>query len=317
MKKLLLVLIMLALVLPAFADDAKVLPKGVLRTYLAPSYTTITEVYDADGEATDVGVAETKLLNLGAALEYGITDWVNLGLQWGPGVNVYWDVDGNDDVQLNVPSELFVGSKVQIVGPQAPVMNDQFRVAASLGALVPMAFGYDAEDESTNMMSGKEYKNPTSTNATAIGARFHADYVVNKMFFMNIYSEYQYRFPVKKEKAALSDYGAALGAAEDEIDYGYKLTLEAEPHFAYMVADGVEMSAGLPITYVATPETKIGDNGLDNASKKLTLAPSVSAFLTSIPLPLEFKLGYSFPVMGENTNKANTLVFQLKAYMKF
>jgi len=81
MKKLLLVLVMLALVLPAFADDAKVLPKGVLRTYLAPSYTTITEVYDADGEAQDT--TETKLLNLGAALEYGITDWVNLGLQWG------------------------------------------------------------------------------------------------------------------------------------------------------------------------------------------------------------------------------------------
>ena len=315
MKKLLLVLVMLALVLPAFADDAKVLPKGVLRTYLAPSYTTISESYDADGEAVDA--TETKILNLGAALEYGITDWVNLGLQWGPGINVYWDVDGNEDVQLNVPAELFVGSKIQIVGPQAPVANDQFRVAASLGALVPMAFGYDAEEEATNYGSGEEYKAPSSTNATAIGARFHADYVVNEMFFMNLYSEYQYRFPVKIEKADPLTWATLNALGEEEIDYGYKLTFEAEPHFAYMVADGVEMSAGLPITYVMTPEAKAGDTVVAEESTKLSLAPSVSAFLTSIPLPLEFKLGYSFPVMGENTQKANTFVFQLKAYMKF
>jgi hypothetical protein len=35
------------------------------------------------------------------------------------------------------------------------------------------------------------------------------------------------------------------------------------------------------------------------------------------PLPIEFKLGYTYPILGENANVLNTVVAQIKAYAKF
>jgi hypothetical protein len=67
-----------------------------------------------------------------------------------------------------------------------------------------------------------------------------------------------------------------------------------------------------------TPNIKIDDIEIDDTSTSvLKLAPSVTAFLTRAPLPLEFKLGYSFPVMGVRVPATNALTFQAKAYFKF
>ena len=133
-------------------------------------------------------------------------------------------------------------------------------------------------------------------------------------------------FPIEAdyEDVSLQNYGtvAFLKAMSmpypEKIDYGYQLVLEAEPHFDYMLDNGIRISAGLPVTYVMTPNIKIdGDEVDDSATSVLKLAPSVTAFLTRAPLPLEFKLGYSFPVMGVNVPATNALTFQAKAYFKF
>ena len=93
--------------------------------------------------------------------------------------------------------------------------------------------------------------------------------------------------------------------------------MEAEPHFEYMM-DSIRISAGLPITYVMTPNYSVNDTEVaDTATSVLKLAPSISALLTKTPLPLEFKLGYSFPIMGNNTMAVNSITFQAKAYFKF
>ena len=82
MKKIILVLVLLALVMPAFADEATVLPAGVLRTYIVPVYSFATQQYDNDGEAVDLAfdlsglgagtlnVDKVSLFNLGGAIEY-------------------------------------------------------------------------------------------------------------------------------------------------------------------------------------------------------------------------------------------------------
>jgi hypothetical protein len=103
----------------------------------------------------------------------------------------------------------------------------------------------------------------------------------------------------------------------DEIKYGYELSLEFEPHYATMVSDGIELSAGLPLSFVMRPESKIDDVAQDDASKLLKVSPSLSAFFMKSPLPFEVKLGYTYPIWGENSTALNTIVGQLKFYAKF
>lgn len=54
MKKLLILVVLAVFVLPVFADDALVLPKGVLRISIAPSYGFANKTWDKEGEAQDI-----------------------------------------------------------------------------------------------------------------------------------------------------------------------------------------------------------------------------------------------------------------------
>ncbi|MFW5711669.1 MAG: hypothetical protein ACOCZA_06955, partial [Spirochaetota bacterium] len=305
-------------------DDAKVLPKGVLRTYLAPSVSFGSQEFNEDGEKDDTDSA--TFINLGAAFEYGVNDWISAAVQWGPGYNVYSTFEDAEDQTANGPFEAFVGAKVQVLGEMAPAKSDKFRVAFAPGVMVPLAFGYDAEEEAANAVAGDgdEYNVLPANNVFGIGGRFYADYVVNKQIFLNVYSQYKYFFPKAGEDDFTQQYTKkqteSLGGSytlPDEIDYGYELTLEFEPHYATMIADGVELSAGLPITYVITPETEIDGTGQDDATKSLDITGNVSAFFQKLPLPMEVQVGYTYPVWGEKTAAINTLVTQLKFYAKF
>jgi len=341
MKKIILVLVLLALVMPAFADEATVLPAGVLRTYVVPVYSFATQQYDNDGEAVDLSfdttlgtlpVDKISLFNLGGAIEYGVNDWISAAVQWTPGqtFSTKFDVESGFPLEEPVeengtakgPAEVFIGAKFQIVGPKAPVVNDMFRVAAATGVMLPAATGYDAEQESADLLtllgpSPEEVNIGVGKNALGFGGRFYADYVVNEMFFFNLYSQFKYFLPVDKEKTDLITYTDA-GAGVDEVNYGYELTLEAEPHFDAPIADGVVLKVGLPVTYVTSPNVKYDDAEQDDTAKySLYVKPSVTAFMMKLPLPMEFKLGYEYPLMGKNVFARHNVVFQLKAYMKF
>ena len=78
------------------------------------------------------------------------------------------------------------------------------------------------------------------------------------------------------------------------------------------------MSAGLPVGYESSPAVKYdGEDGGEEASYTLSVNPNASLFVTSTPLPLEFKASYWYPLMGQNAMAKNVLTFQIKAYMKF
>ncbi|ADK82816.1 hypothetical protein [Sediminispirochaeta smaragdinae] len=325
MKKFLVVMITLTMFAPMLmADKAKMLPKGVLRLYFVPSYSFGDQEFDSDGDKVDGD--EQSYFNLGIAAEYGITDFISAAFQWTPGYTFVGNNDtlddSNDDGEYTGAYELFAGAKVQVIGQAAPVYSEKFRVAFAGGIIIPMAFGYDAEDEVSNFMTGKSYQVLPSHNAYGLGARFYGDYVVNDDFYLNLYSEYKYYFPVDTDKsfsAALnSAYSVMLGGDEiDEIDYGYDLTLEVEPHYDVTVAEGIELGAMLPVTYVMTPETELDGEGQDDDSKLLRVAPGVNVFVTRSLVPLEFSFNYRIPLWGEQASALQAAVFQVKAYMKF
>ncbi|MCK7470946.1 MAG: hypothetical protein MZU95_09275 [Desulfomicrobium escambiense] len=76
MKKLLVLLMAPAVPGSAFADDAKVLPKGVFRLSFVFASNTFDESYDADGELGAAVYGEVNALTLGGALEFGVTDQI-------------------------------------------------------------------------------------------------------------------------------------------------------------------------------------------------------------------------------------------------
>jgi hypothetical protein len=307
----------------AFADDALVLPARVLRITTALSMASADQAYDMDGEAQDMDSAISATA-LGAAFEYGINDWITGAIQWAPGYVVASDIE-DTDAKLNGAYDIFVGAKLQVVGPKAPVANEQFRVAFAPGVKVPLA-GADFEKEAEKAADGDEFifQNPDK-HVFGIGFRGYADYVVNKMFFVNLFTELIfYPAAAKYEDVSLTNYGTnafldAMGMDTfDEVNYGYDFKFEVEPTFQYMMGDGLRFGASLPLTYTMTPDLEIdGETVKDSASSLFQVGPNVSVFFLKSPVPVEVKAQYFLPLSGVNETKFSTLALVAKVYLKF
>ncbi len=168
MKKFALIAVSL-IAAAAFADDALVLPAKVLRVTTALSFGSFDEEYDADGKAQDA--TETSFTNVGAAVEYGVNDWVTAALQWAPGYNITSEIDGQK-AKINGPLDIFAGAKFQIVGAKAPVVNEQFRFAVAPGIKIPLPGADFTEERKTRLpVTNSSSRTSTSTSwASASGS---------------------------------------------------------------------------------------------------------------------------------------------------
>lgn len=106
MKKLVVVLLLIGIALPVLANDALVLPQGVMRIYTVPVYGFQSGGWDDDGDFQDAeknpnNPPIASLFNLGGAIEYGLTDQISLGAQWAPGFNLVGNLDGEDTTYSN------------------------------------------------------------------------------------------------------------------------------------------------------------------------------------------------------------------------
>jgi len=322
MKKALMIMLLAAIALPLFADDALVLPAQVLRVYVAPTYAFADKAYDADGKLQDISfgpmTAKVSLFDLGFAAEYGVTDWLTAAVQWAPGWTLSSKIDLSPtspffpaDYNVNGVNDIFAGAKIQILGAKGLVENKVMRLALAPGVKLPMP-DVDWDKQSQNLGAGKDATLLSlAKHAWGVGARAYFDYVINNMFFINLYSEYIMYF-----KRTNVEYDLSLAKAD--LEYGYDLTLEVEPHFTYMIADGMQIGAGLPVTYAMNPKLKVDGTAIDDTDGyTLSLSPNVSLFLMKFFLPLEIKASYGFPLMGKNSFAINNLTVQVKAYLKF
>lgn len=318
MKKILILLLLCTFVVPVFADDALVLPKGVMRFYIVPTYSITNGEFDADGEKQDtVFMLESfKLMTVGAAVEYGVTDWISLAVQWTPGWSVWTDVEFNDKAKMTGPFDIFAGAKVQLIGPAAPVANDTMRLCLAPGVKIPLPAGTDSAEEAAKAATEEFILTNPDKHVLGLGVRAYFDYLLTEDFFINLYSEFIY-YPTE----ANSDDGGWLEFVsyppDSEIAYGYDLTLEVEPSFWPWVAEGMQLKLGVPVTYVASPETEVDGVAQDNASYVLSVAPSVALFTTVLPMPIEVKASYSLPLMGKEAFATNTIILQIKGFLKF
>ncbi|QQO08608.1 hypothetical protein [Breznakiella homolactica] len=322
-----------------FADDAKTMPARVGRFYVAPTFAFANGEYNDDWEYEkyDDGDGALKVFNLGFAVEYGVLDWITAAVQWVPGWTIWSEVDttigASDDVDANGLYDLFVGAKIQIVGEKAPVKSTMFRAAIAPGVKIPLP-GNDFEDEFKSAITNDSLTGANADkHAFGVGSRAYFDVLINKMFYINLYGEFLY-FPIKKSfkdhsivYQGLVAQNPALKPLLDDVDvsYGWDLTLELEPNFETTLTDGLTFSAGLPITFVMTPGLSFDHKlpaavasylGSEDPTYLLKLSPNVSFFLTNTLLPLEFKMTYAIPLIGQNSRALHSLTLQARIYFR-
>ena len=321
MKRFLLLGLALVLLGSAlFADDAKVMPTRVGRLYLAPSYIFFDKAFDDDGDREDA--ISTKMFNLGAALEYGITSWITAAVQWTPGINLWSEVDMPlpGSAYIKDMGDLFVGAKLQIVGEQAPLRSSALRLAFAPGAKIPLP-GPDFEKEVQNMMTGGDVTVAAlDKHVLGVGLRSYLDCVLNEYFFINLYNELIFH-PFKGDLRNNNIYlGAAqLGVSGDvDVEYGLDMTFELEPVFSTSIAQGIVFTGGLPVNYQTSPGIKIDHPAFPDLERShlLTLRPGASIFFMNWALPLEFKASYFLPLWGQNSPVNNVINFQVRAYFR-
>jgi hypothetical protein len=301
-----------------------------------------------------------QLFNLSFAVEYGVIDWVTAALQWAPGWTVWSNADNivpsslktlkaskgaDPSANVNGVADLFLGAKVQLIGEKAPFQSSRFRFAIGPGVVIPLP-GPDFGDEVDK--SGEFTLNKMDNHVFATGARLYFDYIINEHFFINAYNETLF-YPIKQDldkhgpelaavKAGLVQAGVpdvAVAQISGDVNYKYRLTFEVEPVYTTPIAQGITLSAGLPINYrfipaydysVSAPALiasnplylgALAQAGLDEGKPQhsLNVKPNVNVFFTGTPMPLEFKLSYDAPVWGKNIAAArHSVTLQVKVY---
>jgi len=329
MKKLVAILLIAAFAIPAFANDATVLPAGVIRARVIPTYAFGDQSFDADGKKVDIGYKVTAI-NLGFAVEYGISDWMTLGLQWAPGWTLWSQLDpdpaalAQGTTNVNGLNDLFAGLAIQVVGSKAPVVSDTFRFVATPAVIIPLP-GMDVKAQvaevNAALMAGKAFDmtaKDADKHAFAIGTRLSGDYIINDMFYLNLCGEFKKFFERKDVDVFIPPTLGLASSATMDIAYGYELKAEFEPHFAYDLGNNSNISAGIPVTYTMWP--KVEYNGVAAANTdgySLSVTPAVSYFFLAGPLPMELTAQYGVPLMGKNTGAMNSVTLQIKTFIKF
>jgi hypothetical protein len=202
MKKLIAVILVSILMagVSLFANG-DVLPAGVGRVRIMPGYTFSDSGYDRDGELNDTpeGAGAKKTFNLGFALEYGILDWLNAGVQFVPGVVPWSDIDydvsafsgGKQlDVNSNGVGDLKLGMAMQFLGSRGLFKNEKFRLSLTPGFKIPLA-GPDFEKEVDKVLKGESPITGVNVekHIFAVGAQLNVDYLPTKWLSVNFMTE--------------------------------------------------------------------------------------------------------------------------------
>jgi len=300
-----------------FADHARVMPARVGRFYVVPTFITFDQNFDRNGNRTDEEVFPTRMFNLGFALEYGINSWITAAAQWTPGINLWSDVTGVNG-EIAGMGDLFLGAKIQIAGPAAPVASDTFRLAFGPGLKIPLSspdFRGEVGRSTPNLAR-------LDNHVLGVGLRTYLDWVVSEFFYLNFYNEFLF-YPMSGSFSNLGLREAAqvaMGAAPNaDVNFGYDTTFELEPTFTFRSAEpNIAFEIGLPLNYFFTPGyTVSGVSALDEGSvHRLSFGPNVSVFFLDWALPMEFLAAYSIPIWGENTPVRHVVSFQVRAYFR-
>ncbi len=321
MKRIVLLVLIGSLSWLSFADDARELPKGTLRLSQNTSFAFAVSRFNLDGEKEQIAQYDGRLLslNLGAALEMGITSWVSAVLEWAPGWNIWSAFDyqtaPDDMLTVNGGYDLFAATRVQVLGRGGLLPSERFRLAIAPGGRIPLP-SPDWLEQANRALDGEPWRQYANDYHTAgLGSRAWFDVIFTHWLYLNLYAEFIRYFPKDYDEVDLLAYQDSPPKPQ-EVDYGYSLTGEVEPHFEFDLG-GIRIGAGLPLTFRQTPELEFdGAAVADSDTYLLTASPRLTLFLSRPAM--EFRLGYTYPILGKglNTPALNALSLQVRSYLR-
>ena len=358
MKKIvLLTLIFCAGVGALFAGDANVLPGRVGRLYVVPAYSFWGSEFDEDGSREDFEYGNAQTVNLAAALEYGITDYLSFGIRYIPGYVLYNDFtkELGKNIDATGSSSIDIGLKFQLIGENAPIKTDRIQLSFLPGLIVP-TMPYDAEDEYADFLAARQGNDNefapdgVSPNSLAGGMQTAFDYFFTPNFMVNLYNEFRLHGAECFECAGIAPYATWKMAVDGglplpqpgKIYPGADLTFEIEPTYTTYIVPGLEFTGSLAAIYKYNPGQRFVDdyapdtsglplavqpmaegavqginNALDDESHLVALGPSVAFFFQQWPIPMEFQIDSTIPLWGKNVEARNTVLFQWEVYFRF
>lgn len=314
MKRIILFLLICMIAAPLIAEEAKPRPKGMLRTYIIPSYSFAFSAFDGDAKGGDANTSQTA--SLGLAAEIGLLDWLALSIHWAPFWTYWSDFEADDNLHINGLHNINIGVRFQLIGSKSLFIDsDKIRLAASVALIFPWASS-DWKDEEDNRASGDDYKNQDpDKHAWGIGGRLYFDYVFTQAFFLNFYTEFIKFLNKDYEDVSLATYGTP---GPNDFNYGWDLTFEIEPTLEYPLTPGVLVGASLPINIKFTPDVSVDDTSQsDTATYLLRFGPEISIHFTKMFLPTDFRLFYLHPLLGRNSPATHEFGLSIQSYVQF
>jgi hypothetical protein len=272
MKKLVSVILVSVMTAGGAASlfaNGDVLPARVGRLRVMPGYTFSDSGYDRDGEKHDTpeGAGAKKTFNLGFALEYGILDWLNAGVQWVPGIVPWSDIDYKvsdedlakfgaitgktinqlDEMNSNGVGDLKMGAAMQILGSRGFIKSDKFRFTVTPGFKIPLeSTNFDKELDKV-----MDNKSPiTGVNVEkhifAVGAQLNFDYIPTSWFSVNFMTEIMLQpgtAPLKKH--GLEAFANAFLAFGQQVAIEWAAKAQVSGSAEYLEYQGVKDYATL------------------------------------------------------------------------
>jgi len=357
----------------AVADDAFVLPKGVLRLTGGTSLITAKESYGNTGEKFALGATlgttvqalvpalhptskvEISITREDLALEYGLTDALSLAIRLPIYLRATAKVVKNQDMdtaltllntagaptagrgklgelfrklsqdgkQAGTFGDLLLGGKYQFLHSGSSPLSYEagtYRATIAFGTKLPTG---SLADPDTNDISTTTAAN---TKSFILGARTYFDYQFATFFYLNFYTEHEYRF-AGPSKSLLSD-PQTLSYQVLNVKYqpGFYNHLELDFTFTPTIVDHLFSESGLRITgdfttagkYTAVPvgqESLLAQSG--TSSQAYTISPYIGVFYIGAPLPLKFQVITYLPLGGKNSYVVKGFSGLLSVYVKF
>jgi hypothetical protein len=219
--------------------------------------------------------------------------------------------------------DLLVGAKYQFLHSGSSFRRYEagtYRAAVAFGAKLPT--GSLASPDTNDI--------PTTTAANTksfiLGARTYFDYQFATFFYLNFYTEHEYRFAGPSKSLFTHPQTLSYQVLNVQYQPGFYNHLELDFTFTPTLVDHLFSESGLRITgdfttagqYTAVP---VGQEALlsqaGTSSRAYTLSPYVGVFYTGAPLPLKFKVITYLPLGGKNSYVVKGFSGILYVYLRF
>lgn len=373
----------------AMAEDAYVLPQGVLRIISGTSSLSIKKSFDANGNKIDLGSAlgstvettgdavnaatantfpgaswnglgprvnmEASLLREDVAFEYGLNNLMSISLRFPIYVNGKVEVTKNSDMTTALTTLNAVGAptagtgkvgelfnKLSQNGKMASTMGDtiigvkyQFmntggtplshepgvsRIAGAIGINVPT--GTIASPDTNDIATTKD----SSAKSWIVGARSYWDYQFTSSFFLNFYTEHEYRLPGNAKYLYVNTSTLDYRVLDMKFRPGFYNHLELDLAVQPELAPKLVSDSGLRLTgdYTATGKYTAAPTGYSqlvgqtkNNSNAYTLSPYAGVLYYGALIPFKIKMAYYIPTSGKNANVTKGYSLIIHAFLKF